>query len=355
MNTLIQNLIEQHNYSEAMTEALALFSSGNLSPLALKEKLKEHGSSVENLRWEAVDVIVDYVELALEDNILSQEEMHTLRMMKLFFRVKEGDFLKQHKETQIEQIICRQLALIYQDNQVNTQESLMKVDLQELFGLSYDQFLKFERKALEQALCNGADIKNLDTFCVTGFQTKYYQPNGERLIDIIKPGEKKVRNNKYDERLEEAAEYVVFSQRASINMLERKLDITNSRAGRIITQLEELGIVGIMYGSCPRKVLVSNLMDLKSLLEEKLYYTRVDSGIDEMFYDAARLVVSSQFASTSLLQRKLLLGYNRAGRIIDQLENAGIVGHYNGATSREVLIKNQEDLELLLSKIKASK
>ena len=141
-----------------MTEALALFSSGNLSPLALKEKLKEHGSSVENLRWEAVDVIVDYVELALEDNILSQEEMHTLRMMKLYFRVKEGDFLKQHKETQIEQIICRQLEFIYQDNQVNTQESLMKVDLQELFGLSYDQFLKFERKALEQALCNGADI-----------------------------------------------------------------------------------------------------------------------------------------------------------------------------------------------------
>lgn len=164
MNIIIQNLLERHRYSDAMNAALRLFSDGNTSPIDLKKMISEYTTSSEKLRWEAVDVIIDYVELILEDNILSPDEMHTLRLMKLYFRVREGDFLKQHKEEQIEHILCRQLELIYQDKQVDSNESVMKVDLQELFGLSYDRFLQFEHMAVEQALKNGADIKDLDTF-----------------------------------------------------------------------------------------------------------------------------------------------------------------------------------------------
>lgn len=69
---------------------------------------------------------------------------------------------------------------------------------------------------------------------------------------------------------------------------------------------------------------------------------------DEFFNDAARLVVANQFGSTSLLQRKLKLGYNRAGRIIDQLEAAGIVGPYAGSKPREVLVKTEIELEEIL-------
>jgi len=69
---------------------------------------------------------------------------------------------------------------------------------------------------------------------------------------------------------------------------------------------------------------------------------------DELFEDAARLIVQTQQGSTSLLQRKLKLGYNRAGRIIDQLEAAGIVGPFEGSKAREVRVANEIALEQFL-------
>lgn len=71
---------------------------------------------------------------------------------------------------------------------------------------------------------------------------------------------------------------------------------------------------------------------------------------DSFFAEAARIVVTHQQGSASLLQRKLKLGYNRAGRIIDQLESAGIIGPFKGSKAREVLIKDPATLEQLLSK-----
>jgi S-DNA-T family DNA segregation ATPase FtsK/SpoIIIE len=69
---------------------------------------------------------------------------------------------------------------------------------------------------------------------------------------------------------------------------------------------------------------------------------------DELFEDAARIIVAHQHGSTSLLQRKLKLGYNRAGRIIDQLEAAGIVGPFEGSKAREVKYKDEIALEQYL-------
>ncbi len=76
------------------------------------------------------------------------------------------------------------------------------------------------------------------------------------------------------------------------------------------------------------------------------------SHLDPMFEDAARLIVGSQQGSTSLIQRKFAIGYNRAGRLMDQLEKAGIVGAAHGSKPREVLIKDEVSLENLLSQFK---
>jgi S-DNA-T family DNA segregation ATPase FtsK/SpoIIIE len=75
------------------------------------------------------------------------------------------------------------------------------------------------------------------------------------------------------------------------------------------------------------------------------------SDKDVMFDDAARLIVSHQQGSTSLIQRKMKLGYNRAGRIIDQLEAAGIVGPFEGSKAREVLISDEYSLEQKLTEL----
>ncbi|KAF5065060.1 FtsK/SpoIIIE family protein [anaerobic digester metagenome] len=73
---------------------------------------------------------------------------------------------------------------------------------------------------------------------------------------------------------------------------------------------------------------------------------------DELFEDAARIIVQTQQGSTSLLQRKLKLGYNRAGRIIDQLEAAGIVGPFEGSKAREVKVANEMALEQYLKDLR---
>ncbi len=76
------------------------------------------------------------------------------------------------------------------------------------------------------------------------------------------------------------------------------------------------------------------------------------SELDEMFEDAARIIVQNQHGSTSMIQRRLKLGYNRAGRIMDQLEALGVVGPSEGSKAREVLIYDELELERYLEDLR---
>ena len=87
-------------------------------------------------------------------------------------------------------------------------------------------------------------------------------------------------------------------------------------------------------------------MAAKGGLEQNNYDDNFDLNNRDPFFDeAARLVVAHQQGSISLIQRRLKLGFNRAGRLMDQLESSGIVGIFNGISAREVLVKSSEDLE----------
>ena len=74
--------------------------------------------------------------------------------------------------------------------------------------------------------------------------------------------------------------------------------------------------------------------------------------LDPLFEDAARLIVINQSGSTSLIQRKFAIGYNRAGRLMDQLEKAGVVGSAMGSKPREVMIQDEMSLNNLLSALR---
>ncbi len=76
------------------------------------------------------------------------------------------------------------------------------------------------------------------------------------------------------------------------------------------------------------------------------------ADLDDQFEDAAQLVVQNQLGSTSMIQRRMKLGYNRAGRIMDQLETLGIVGPADGSKPREVLVFNEMELRYLLEELK---
>ena len=136
----------------------------------------------------------------------------------------------------------------------------------------------------------------------------------------------------------QAKRLVVQQQKATIVMLQRELQISNLRAGRIIDQLEKDGIIGATRGSQPRRVLLPNVDWLYS------------NPSLEQVVEATRLVVTSQLASTSLIQRKLQMGYNKSAKIIDRLEESGIVDPYQSNSVRNVLVNSLDGFEELVKK-----
>ncbi|MFN3135529.1 MAG: DNA translocase FtsK, partial [Candidatus Kryptonium sp.] len=96
--------------------------------------------------------------------------------------------------------------------------------------------------------------------------------------------------------------------------------------------------------------------ELPSVIERKKIEINMWDDLDELFEEAAKIVVRYQQASTSLLQRKLKIGYARAARIMDQLEREGVVGPPSeGGKTREVLLNNEIDLEAFLKQMREGK
>ena len=149
----------------------------------------------------------------------------------------------------------------------------------------------------------------------------------------------------------------------------------------IIIVLIVIGLGVLLIISGPTKPVTKetenpNKPDLKTWPEEKFdnqrtpnnnYYEQLESEThfeyhgdldvndrDSLFEDAARIVVESQVGSTSMIQRKLKIGYNRAGRLMDQLEDAGIVGPSQGSMPRQVKLPDEMALEDFLGRIEIS-
>ncbi len=113
--------------------------------------------------------------------------------------------------------------------------------------------------------------------------------------------------------------------------------VSNEEIERIVT------FIGGQKGAGPY------LLPPMSTEEDSVLGPTSEEDRDDLFEDAARVIVRSQQGSVSLLQRKLSVGYTRAARIVDQLEEAGIVGPFEGSKARQVLVGDEQDLDLLLN------
>lgn len=173
---------KQYGSAEGVKEAFTLLSTQRphgAFVLAVRDKLAKDGqldrSSLQTLQQlhevahlrdckaELLDLILDYIRLALDDHMLTDEEKGTIRYFKRLFAIKEGDFF-QLRYAQVQDLLHRQFERIYQnDDRISPEEAMHKVDLQDVFDLSYDQFLEYKEHEVRLALARGADIRQLDT------------------------------------------------------------------------------------------------------------------------------------------------------------------------------------------------
>ena len=157
MKTTIQEaaheLIARKEYPEVIKAALQLIENNQMSSLALDKVLAESGiRRITDIKEKTLDVLLDYADIILEDDSLSQEELRNLKMLKLFFRIEEGDFQKNNKFPRVEAIIVRQLEKLYADNILEYQEELHQSDLQGVFGLGHDEYMKIVNKVANEHL-----------------------------------------------------------------------------------------------------------------------------------------------------------------------------------------------------------
>ncbi|KUG25050.1 cell division protein ftsk [hydrocarbon metagenome] len=181
---------------------------------------------------------------------------------------------------------------------------------------------------------------------------------------------------------------IVATQRPSVNVITGviKANFSARIAYQVATKIDSRTILDMngaeqllgrgdmlfLPGGMPKPIRIQNAFITSDEIEEITKFIYVQDGyskrfmlpsmfekksksnsnfitdLDDMFDEAARLIVRHQQGSVSLLQRRLKLGYARAARIVDQLEQAGVVGPSEGSKAREVLVENEEQLEMIL-------
>ncbi len=146
-----QELITRKEYPEVIKAALQLIIDEQMNSLALDKVLADKGiRRITDIKEKTLDVLLDYADIILEDDILTSDELRNLKMLKLFFRIEEGDFQKNNKFARVESIIVRQLEKLYADNIIDEQEALHQSELQGVFGLGYDEYTNIVNKVAKK-------------------------------------------------------------------------------------------------------------------------------------------------------------------------------------------------------------
>lgn len=131
---------------------------------SLYKILKTNGAgSTSEVKEKLMDLLILYINFSLNDHMLSDNEKRNINLMKRLFKIQEGEFYRL-RYSEIREILYKQLERIYRDDdRIDMDESLHKVDLQDIFDLSYDQMLEFKEREIRLAMERGAELGDLDT------------------------------------------------------------------------------------------------------------------------------------------------------------------------------------------------
>lgn len=158
-------ILDEHEYIEPLRSLLvSLLDGDEVNPMLRNEILEQAPFDLNNYKEQACDAIFHYAEAILIDNILTEDEWMSMRILKLYLKIEEGDFIRYHKETSIKNLLQKQLERLYSDGLIEREEALMASEMQGLFGLSATMYGEFEDEIMKAAIANGADridlIKN---------------------------------------------------------------------------------------------------------------------------------------------------------------------------------------------------
>lgn len=163
LHRTFETILSIENFSDYINEIVELIHTNEFGRQNLDDVLKKYNiNRIEDIKDELLDLILVYINLILNDNLITESEAANVKILKRVFRIKEGDFYIQ-RYYEVEDVLNRQFERIYSDNRIDNEEALLKVGLQELFDLSYDQFLELVDKEVKAALYRGGDLKDLDT------------------------------------------------------------------------------------------------------------------------------------------------------------------------------------------------
>ncbi len=149
--------------SDYLREICFAIVNKSISKESIDEILKLNNVNYSIAKVDFLHLIIEYIKNILEDDILTITEKENVKFLKILFRIQTGDFYY-HNKADIEATIASQLSRIYQDNYINDEEALLKVDLQEIFDLSFDQMNDYAKVEAVISIQKGADPKSLDVF-----------------------------------------------------------------------------------------------------------------------------------------------------------------------------------------------
>ena len=156
-----QKIIDRVELPDYLIYISKKITTGDISIQEIEKTLVEYNVHHNVAKLDFINFIFEYIKISFEDNILTDEEKIVINYLKRLFQILPGDFMFHSKGT-VESVVCFQLSLLYSDNYITPEEAVMKIELQEIFDLSYDQMNGYSKTEAKISIRQGADLKDLD-------------------------------------------------------------------------------------------------------------------------------------------------------------------------------------------------